>query len=250
VTNSAIRKNHVLGLSIRGAIANLAATDVTGTLSGDTVLTGKYGGGLAASMCSNVSATRLRVLDNADYGVFIDGSKATLGDEMNADGVEISGNLRGLWIQKILEGAGVSLHNGLLVKNSGVGIGVAESSRGVVICKTAVKGTLSQVLPVFDGMAPTAKEVGDGLNWLDSSDVFLEQVTLDGNARQSLLIDGPVTGNIVSITLTGGDEMKPALQQNLMAAGAQPMLGGGVNLMSQETQKFAVPLALSAPALP
>jgi hypothetical protein len=44
--------------------------------------------------------------------------------------------------------------------------------------------------------------------------------------------------------------MKSALQQNLMAGGAQPMLGGGVSLMSQKTQAFAVPKALAAPDLP
>src|SRR5262249_10529100 len=161
-----------------------------------------------------------------------DGSTATLGDEKDVNGtVEISSNLRGLWIQK---GSGVSLHNGTLADNSGVGIGVAGGSHGGVLCRSKVKGTLNQAVPVTDeNRNPATKAVGDGMNWLDGSEVTIDGLTLDGDARQSLLIDGPAMGNIMSITLTGGDEAKPMIQQNLMMGGAQPTLGSGVTVMSQ-----------------
>jgi hypothetical protein len=225
---------------------------VTDTVPGEALMTGKLGGGVAVFTCSNVTATRLRVLDSADYGVLVDGSTATLGDSKDVNGTaEISRNLRGLWIQNIADGASVSLHNGTLAANRGVGIGVVGESRGIVICRSTITGTLSQTMPVFDeNMLPSSKEVGYGVSWLDGSEVVIEALTLGGSAHQSLLIDGPATGNIMSLTLTDGDEARPPLQQGLMTGGDQPLLGDDVSLTSQPTRKFAVPQALTVPAAP
>jgi hypothetical protein len=254
VTSSAIRDNHVLGLSTRGATANLACTDVIGTQAGDTVMTGQRGAGMAATQCSNVIATRLRVLDSADWGVLIDGSTAKLGAPTSSDEtVEISRNRRGLWVQNVVHNAAcssigscVEVHNGTLAENLGVGIGVTGETRGMVICKVSVLGTLETMLPVSDenGMVGASKAVGDGVDWLDGSEVRITELTLSGNKRQSLLIDGPATGDISSITLGAGEQ--PILQQNLMG-GAQPTQGSGVSLMTQATRKFAVPLQLTVP---
>lgn len=255
VNSSVIRDNHVLGLSTRGATANLSCTDVTGTKAGDTVMTGQRGGGVTVTQCSNVNATKFRVLDSEDWGVLIDGSTATLGGDRGPDEtVEISRNRRGLWVQNVVHNAAcqsiggcVTVHNGTLAENLGVGIGVAGSTRGMILCKVGVLGTLNDMLPVSDedGVVGASKAVGDGVDWLDDSEVVIEALTLSGNQRQSLLIDGPASGYIRSITLAGGEEA--ILQQNLMG-GAQPMQGSGVSLISQDTRKFAVPQPLTVPA--
>jgi hypothetical protein len=253
--SSVIRDNHVFGLSTRGATANLSCTDVIGTRSGDTVMTGQRGGGVSATECSNVIATKLRVLDSADWGVLIDGSTAKLGSETSPDEtVEISRNRRGLWVQNVVHntacqsiGGCVAVHNGTLAENLGVGIGIAGETRGMIICKASVLGTLNDMLPVSDenGKIGGSEAVGDGVDWLDGSEVVIEALTLSGNQRQSLLIDGPVSGKIGSLTLAGGEE--PILQQNLMG-GEKPEQGSGVNLMTQDTRKLAVPLSLIVPA--
>lgn len=259
ITKSLIRSNHLTGLSTSGATASLVDTSVLDTLPGDTLSTGMQGGGMAVSECSDVSATKLRVVDSADYGVRIDRSLARLGDDKDPDGtVEISRNLRGLWIQNVLDNSGcatvggcVTLHNGALEGNLGVGIGVAGSSQGVILCKSTVKGTASTTLPVSDvNKFSAVKPVGDGVNWLDTSQVTIEALTLSDNARQSLLIDGPASGNIMSLILTGSDANKAPLQQDFMMGDAQPTLGNGVTLMSQDSRKFAVPELLAAPPPP
>ncbi len=261
IKTSLIRDNHVLGLSAQGAAADLESTYVTNTKPGDTVLTAQLGAGVAVSSCSNFTAKKqLRVLDSADWGILVDGSTATLGEETTPDEkVEISRNQRGLWIQNVVQNVAclagkscVMLHGGEVADNRGVGIGVAGSSRGIVFCKSIVSGTVS--VPLFsskvDGIGTGAEDVGDGLSWLDGSEVTIEALTLSGNERQSLLIDGPASGRIMSMTLAGGDEGKPALQQKLPMGGAQPMLGNGVSLATQVSRQFAVPLSIGVPALP
>jgi hypothetical protein len=130
--------------------------------------------------------------------------------------------------------------------NLGVGIGVAGTSVGIVLCKSAVTGTLALNLPVSDEneMIGGSKSVGDGIDWLDGSQVKIEGLTLDGNARQSLLIDGAATGDIVSLTLGSGEQ--PLLQQNVVGATAITV-GGSVSLATQPDRKFAVPQPISVP---
>jgi hypothetical protein len=139
------------------------------------------------------------------------------------------------------------VHNGTLAENLGVGIGVAGSTKGMVICKAGVTDTYNANLPVSDEdrMVGGSKPVGDGVDWLDGSEVVIEALTLSGNERQSLLIDGPADGDIRSITLAAGET--PILQQNLMG-GAQPKQGNGVSLMTQDNRKLAVPLQVTVPA--
>lgn len=256
VNTSVIRHNHLLGLSTRGTVANLMCTDVTATQAGDALMTGQIGAGMSVTHCSNLSATKLRVLDSADWGVLIDGSKAKLGASTSPDDtVEISRNRRGLWVQNVVHnsaclgiGSCVEVHNGTLAENTGVGIGVAGETRGMILCKVGVKDTYNDMLPVSDenGMIGSSEPVGDGVDWLDGSVVVIEALTVSGSQRQSLLIDGPAGegGEIRSITLAAGEQ--PILQQNLMG-GAQPKQGSGVTLATQDTRKFAVPQPIAVP---
>jgi hypothetical protein len=103
------------------------------------------------------------------------------------------------------------------------------------------------VLPVVDQNGnPGSKTVGDGLDWLDGSELTIDALTLGGSARQSLLIDGPATGDIMSLTLEAGE--KPGLQQSWMTGDAQPTLGSGVNLTSDSNHTFDTPQLLIVPA--
>ena len=76
-----------------------------------------------------------------------------------------------------------------------LGIGVAGGSHGIIICKTAITGTKLSGLPVDIG---GSEDVGDGFNWRDGSEVKVEEVTLGGNARASLIIDGSATGSLTN----------------------------------------------------
>ncbi|AUX39977.1 hypothetical protein SOCE26_013720 [Sorangium cellulosum] len=218
VKSSVIRSNHIIGVSLRGATASLVDVDVTDSREGDAVESGGFGGGISVAECSSVlGATKVRVLDSRSFGILVDHSTAALGDEGEDESIEISRNTRGLWIQNVCQtgGAGcVTLHNGKLDGNFGVGIGITGSSRSIILCKSAVTSTQLEWLPVFNGSGePAIDNVGDGIDWLDGSEVTLEQLTLSGNTRQSLLIDGPASGRIWKLDVTG-DAAKPPVQQN------------------------------------
>ena len=75
-------------------------------------------------------------------------------------------------------------------------------------------------------------DVGDGILWHEGAFASFTNLTLDGNARSSVLIDGEVaTGSaFANVTLQGGDEGKGIVQQSftggvfvaLLHAGSTP----------------------------
>jgi hypothetical protein len=191
-------------------------------------------------------ATRERVLDSASFGVLVDKATGVLGAEGEEEAIEISRNTRGLWIQNVCSTGGdgcVQLHNGKLEGNFGVGIGVAGQSRGIILCRSAATGTVLERLPVFDGAnLPATDDVGDGVDWLDGSAMTVEELTLSGNARQSLLIDGPATGNIGTIDFAG-DADKAPVQQNVAMGDARPR-GTPVRTLAERALPILAPPAL------
>ncbi|WP_437501076.1 right-handed parallel beta-helix repeat-containing protein [Sorangium sp. So ce1099] len=230
VKSSVIRSNHIIGVSLRGASASLEDVDVIDTLPGAAFETGYFGGGISVAECSSVlGARKVRVLESTSFGILVDRSTAALGDEGEEDSIEISRNKRGLWIQNVCQtgGAGcVTLHNGKLDGNLGVGIGIAGQSRSIILCKSAVTATRIEQLPVYNEMdEPAFDDVGDGVDWLDGSEVVIEELTLSDNARQSLLIDGPAGGSIEALHFTGGAGTTP-VQQNVMVGDEQPEAEG------------------------
>ncbi|MDC0685484.1 right-handed parallel beta-helix repeat-containing protein [Sorangium atrum] len=251
VKSSVIHRNHIIGISLRGAIASLEGVDVIDTEHGDAIETGYFGGGISAAECSSVTgAIKVRVLDSRSFGILVDRSTAALGDEEEADSVEISGNTRGLWIQNVAlqngchdhgdHGPGcVMLHNGKLDGNFGVGIGVTGQSRGIILCKSAITATALERLPVFDGgNEPSVDDVGDGVDWLDGSEVTIEELTLRGNERQSLLIDGPASGVITDLDFTGDADKSP-VQQNF-TTGDRPVTDG-ITLTTNPERGLSIP---------
>ena len=137
----------------------------------------------------------------------------------------------------------VHVENASIADNTAVGLGLGGASKGIIIiCKTAITGTQVATVPVFENDMDlgTAKEVGDGLDWLDGSEATMDELSLSGNARASLLIDGPAAGSLAQVTLSGGDEQKGIVQQSY-SGGPQPQLGGGVPpITTSAEEQFAV----------
>ncbi|XYI01545.1 hypothetical protein ACMHYB_18040 [Sorangium sp. So ce1128] len=200
--------------------------DVIDTESGDAIQPGSLGGGISAAECSSISSARnVRVLGSRSFGILVDRSTAALGDKGEEDSIDISRNTRGLWIRDVCMGGGagcVTLHNGKLDGNFGVGIGIAGQSRGIILCRSAVTATEVERLPVIDGTGnPASDNVGDGIDWLDGSQVMIEDMILSGNVRKSLLIDGPAEGRIKALLFRGGADTAP-VQQNFTEGNEQP----------------------------
>jgi hypothetical protein len=243
VTDSIFQGNRIVGIGMASTAATLACVDVTGTRPGDAFFYSQFGGGISAAACSSLDARGLRVLDNVDWGVLVDHSRATLGGPTPGDGVEISRNLRGLWIQDVTAEACadppcVVLDSGLLWSNRGVGIGVARHSWGVVIRATRIADTQAVVLPIDDpNNLGGSAVVGDAFEWLGASEVSIEGLRLGGSARRGVLIDGPVGagGSRIHALDTAGEA--PALRavlQQAFTGGLQPEVDGSVVLMTAE----------------
>jgi hypothetical protein len=214
----ALDDNRIVGISLIGVSAELDAVDVTGNAVADN-FTGS--GGLSASQCSNLTATRMRVLDNSAYGMLIDTSSATLGTDDPSRGIEVSRNTFGIWVQntRTSPAAAVVLRNAKLADNEGVGIGLLGGEGTVTISASEVGGTSSKVLPSTQNGVPSSREVGHGVAWMGGARAQIDGLSLHGNKLASLLVDGAAgTGSVVrNLKLTGGDELLGVLQQNVSA---------------------------------
>ena len=244
VTSSILRENHIGGISLFGVAATIADVDILSTRRGDEWHYTEGGGGLSVAACSSLNAVRTRVLGSEKYGVLVDDSSASLGSPLEEDGIEVSDNVMGVWVQNISKTAPqtVTIENARVDANEGVGIGVSGESRGIIICRSAVSGTTSKALPV-KGQLGSVQEVGHGIAWLDASAVTVTGVTLSGNARASVLIDGEADGSLSDLTLTGGDEQKGVVQQNFKG-GKQPGVSGSTPALKTDASEiFMIPLA-------
>jgi hypothetical protein len=239
---SFVRDNHIGGVVVFTTDLSLQDVEITGTLPGDDWNFGLGGGGLSVAVCSDLSAMRLRSLDNTRYGVLIDDSSAQVGDPAGEPGIEISRNKIGFWAQNISKSAAqtVNLDGATLESNEGVGVGVDGDSMGLIICKSGISGTTMGGLIVAGG---DSQEIGDGILWLGGSEVLIDDVTISGSARASVLIDGEAGGALSDVTLSGGDEAKGIVQQNY-AGGMQPQIGENTPaLTSEAAELFTTPEA-------
>lgn len=246
ITDSIIRDNRLAGVAMSATDAVISNTDILRTRVGDAFYFGQGGGGLSVAECSSIDAKAMLVQDNASFGVLVDDSNAILGGPDTAHALEVSNNLRGVWLQNIAESAPATanLENITLSANAGVGLGFGGGEVGIIIiCKTAVNDTELALLPVFENAMDlgTSQSLGDGMEWLGGGNVELEEVSLSGNARASILIDGPATGTLVDVTLSGGDELKGIVQQSYDGIGPQPTIVSNVPAISTAaTEQFAV----------
>lgn len=244
VTSSILRENHIGGISVFGAVAKLADVDILSTRRGDAWHYTEGGGGLSASACSTLSAVRTRVMGSEKYGVLVDSSSATLGSPLEEDGISVTGNVMGVWVQNISKVAPqtVMIENAVVDANEGVGFGVSGESRGIIICRTAIRGTSEKALPV-KGAIGSVQKVGHGVAWIEGSEATFTGVTLSGNALASVMIDGEADGSLSDLTLTGGDEQKGVVQQSYKG-GKQPAVAGSTPaLKTNSAELFQIPLA-------
>jgi len=251
VSGSVVRDNRIAGINVVGAAASLVGTDVKATKPGpNNWHYGEFGGGVSASECSNLVAAGVGVTKNASFGVLVDGSSANLGGPDTSQAITISDNLTGLWVQNVAKDTPqtFTLDHGVLDGNQGVGVGVGGETVGIIIiCKTAVTGTKKILLPVYENDMDlgNVKEVGDGLNWLGGAELHIDGLSLSGNERASILIDGPAKGSLTNVTLSGGDEaMDKGVVQQDYTSGDQPTVGSGAPpLKTSATELFSVPKA-------
>jgi hypothetical protein len=241
--NVLVDGNALVGVSLVGVSATLENVIVSNTKVGPNF---QAGGGMSISGCSDVTAGGITIEDNVDFGLLVDDSS------IDVDGIEVRGNLRGVWIQKIGQSlaGGATLRNGVIADNKGVGFGIGTLSLGVLAEGLEVLDTQSIALPVLvGGVSAGSQQVGDGLTWLDGAQVTLSNLTMSGSARASVLIDkaSGAGSSIEGIVLAGGDEAKGIVLQSY-AGGTQPTLAGGAPALDvQVTEVFSVPNEVAIP---
>jgi hypothetical protein len=74
--------------------------------------------------------------------------------------------------------------------------------------------------------------------------VTLDSIAFSNNARASILIDGPAHGSIDNVHLSGGDEKKGIVIQNVANKDAKPTVSDGTPQPStSKNEAFAIPNA-------
>jgi len=246
LTGTVLSGNQLVGAALVGVDATFDGVEIRGTLPRSLV----GGGGVSVASCATLTATDTTVADNRMYGVLVDGSSAKLGGPSAEEGVEISGNHVGLWVQgQAADGSqSVEVNHARLLGNSGVGIGSSGDIVGFVIYGTEIRNTKSENLTVDEG---GQKTVGDGLVWGAGAQIAIDGLTLEGNERQSILIDGAAGegSKIANVTLAGADAQKGILQQSVMSGTDAPEVGAGAPPVTQKSEKvLPVPTAPAAPS--
>lgn len=248
IGSSIVRDNKIVGVSLVGVSATVTSSDVRDNSEGNNF---QASGGVSVAGCSALIASSLRVLDNSSFGVLVDHSSATIGGLPGDQGVEVSRNFMGVWVQNVTNEQGVKLDGLTIDHNQAVGLGASGGSRGIICWNSAITGTQSAVIPVLAGGAPASQEVGDGIAWLDGSELQLDKLMLSGNGRASVLINGDTASgsSIGQMTLSGGDEARGVVQQNVSGSPQSPSVGAGApSITTSTTEKFSVPVAPAVPA--
>jgi len=244
-----LRDNKIVGLSLVGAGGTLSNVVVEGNQPTDDF---KPGHGISVSACSTLDAKGVKVQKNLGFGVLVDDSSATLGDDAGDATIEVSGNASGVWIQNIAKSdptALVKLTHATIEANQGIGLNFGGESHGIICWNSAIQGTTLTTVPVMKGGLLGSDKVGDGIVWADASSAQLDGITLADNQRESFLINGDVgAGSTVAhLTQSGTDGGKGIFQQS--SSGVSPSLGEGAPMLtSSASEKFSVPVAPAAPA--
>ena len=246
LTVSRVELSTGMGVTMIGSKGSWDEVEVLDTAAG----LGGSSGGLGITACGDLKAKRLQVRDDTlsalAYGLLIDGGNADIGGNVATEGFVVQGTMGGVWVMNLDETKlqQVRLAYGLIQSNRGVGIGLSGETKGYVIDWTIVKGTQLANMMTPDGPA----DVGDGILWHEGAFASFSNLTLDGNARSSVLIDGEVAAGsaFANVTLQGGDEGKGIVQQSF-TGGVMPAVPSGVPFTQQATQLHSVPPPPTAP---
>lgn len=248
ITRTILRDNKIIGASLVGVAATVTDVDVRDNSEGANF---EASGGVSISGCSTATASGLRVIDNSSFGVLIDNSSATISSTGGGkQGIEVSRNFMGVWVQHVTDTQEVKLDGMTVDKNQAVGLGASGQSRGIICWNSAITGTQKTSIPVLKGGVASAEDVGDGISWLEGSQMALDNITLSANSRASVLINGNTASgsSISNITLSGGDEALGIVQQNVPASPQSPSVGAGAPAITTSgVEKFAVPVGPSVP---
>ena len=243
VTSSLLDHNGLVGMSLVAASAWLQNVEIRHTAVGANF---NGGGGLALSQCSTMTALQLTAADNTDYGVLIDDSTATL------DSIQVSGNLRGIWLQRIgksQQSGAFRLNCGVLSGNTALGFGVDVGSRDVGLSSVTIADTKLVTVAVLKNGQAAMAQVGDGFAWGGLSQVNVDGLTVSNSARLGVLINGNVKdmSSLSNVTLAGGDEAKGMWQQNIGANAVSPALNAAPALQKSSGEQFPPVTTLGAP---
>jgi hypothetical protein len=230
-----VREAHGVGIWAHGADVTLSGVQIDTTRAQGFL----YGRGLEVAAepdlgqtCS-VSASSFAILHGDEVGVFVDGCTANLSQFLSSQ------NIRGVQLQNIPDG-GAKLQDFTMEANKALGLGIAKS-KGIIVQGGRIASTVALRVPVDVG---GVQEVGDGLNWLESDVNVGATVSIEGSARQGVIIDSTSTGKFEG-TLGGGDELKGIIVQGGLTAGS---VQDGLNIVGSVktevlTKDKAIPVA-------
>lgn len=227
-TPVSVRRSHLEGAAVVGmSLVNVAATLDDVVVAGSVVGNDFEAGGNLSVVNATLDARGLVIRDAADFGILVHDSEAILGVQQGG-GVDVTGNLRGIWIQGAA--SDVALANAAISDNLGVGLGI-DAGATVAAIDVTILDTRNIALPVLiGGVSAGSVEVGDGLFWGGGASVQLGGVVVGGSDRVPILIDGSVgpASSLTDITLVDGDAAVGIVHQNLLPGGIVPLYGVGV----------------------
>lgn len=238
---SVVRGNYQNGVILQGVTASMMDVDIVDT-TGDPAQFYAYGAGMAASKCTQLIATAVRIDNSNAYGLLVDNATGELTGKSADVRTSISGNSVGFWAKNVPNG--FTLEDVDFKDNKGVSIGSSGSTKGFIVCRVNVTHTITTPMTVLEAnqIAPQPKPVGDGLVWLDASEVILSKSTFSNNTRNSILINGPASGSLTDVVLTGGDENLKIVQQNYNGMG-QPAVTNSPPVDVDMKERFPVPVS-------
>ncbi|HZO13848.1 MAG TPA: right-handed parallel beta-helix repeat-containing protein, partial [Polyangiaceae bacterium] len=212
IRDSVVRENSVVGMSIVGADADLQGVSISRNVVGENF---EAGAGISVSTCSRITAANLEIADNADFGLLIDSSRAEI------DGIEVTGNLRGIFTQTQTGLSEIRIAGASVTDNFGVGLGISGATT-ITFDDSIVSDTRTIALPVLvDGVSAGAQNISEGICWSGTAVAELHRVLVKNSDLVAFVIDGPASGVLEDVTLPDG-----SLLEVNYTSGPQPMTSG------------------------
>lgn len=201
-----------------------------------------YGRGLEVSGGGGLVAHKLVANDNEDVGVFVEAGAVDI------VGLTVARNVRGIQLQAI-PAAGGKLQDFAILDNKALGLGIDKGSKGLIVQGGRVASTSAMTVPVDVG---GMQQVGDGINWLDGSEVTVAAtVRVEGSARRPVIIEANAKGKFEG-TLAGGDDALGLIVQGGLVAAMPETLTVAAGVKTDVlTRENALPVAVTmAPNAP
>jgi len=228
-----LRDNHAMGLLGQNVDVSLDGVQIENTQPVDF----QYGRGIEIAWGGTLKAKNLAVLKNTDVGIFVQEGSAELSNFVS------SGNQRGVQLQAVTGG---KLENFEILDNAALGIGITNGSQGIIVQGGRVASTKMLDVPVDIG---GIQGVGDGVNWLDGSEVSVaSSVRIESSARRAVIISSTSKGSFEGV-LAGGDETRGIIVQG----GLEPSMPSSLSIASGMktevlTKDKAMPVAVAVAA--